>query len=63
MSEIGNPLNLDHEDIICVLQKLINSQQWNVVLAQKYMGQEDFDKVFEAMRLAQDIIEEQEEKL
>ena len=56
-----NPLNLDHEDIICVLQKLINSQQWNIVSAQKYMGQEDFDKVFEAMRLAGNIIEEQEE--
>jgi len=26
------------------------------------MGQEDFDKVFEAMRLAQDIIEEEKEE-
>ena len=61
MSRPGNPLNLDHEDIICVLQKLINSQQWNIVTAQKYMGQEDYDKLFEAMRLAGDIIEEQKE--
>ena len=56
-----NPLNLDHEDIICVLQKLINSQQWNITTALKYMGQEDYDKVFEAIRLAGNIIEEQEE--
>ena len=62
MSRPGNPLNLDQIDIICVLQKLINSQQWNIVAAQKYMGQEDFDKVFEAMRLAQDIIEEEKEE-
>lgn len=62
MSRPGNPLNLDHEDIICVLQKLINSQQWNITTALEYMGQEDYDKLFEAMRLAQDIIEEEKEE-
>tara|TARA_Y100000310_G_scaffold14261_1_gene14470 strand:+ start:1944 stop:2135 length:192 start_codon:yes stop_codon:yes gene_type:complete len=53
-----NPLNLDHEDIICVLQKLIDSQQWNLPKALKHMGQEDYNKLFEAMRLAGNIIEE-----
>ena len=58
---MNNPLNLDHEDIIYVLQKLIDSQQWNLGKAIEHMGQEDYNKLFEAMRLAKDIINKQEE--
>jgi len=58
---MNNPLNLDHEDIIYVLQKLIDSQQWNISKAIEYMGWDDYNKLFEAMRLAKDVIIKQEE--
>jgi len=50
---------MKNKEIIVLLQMLIGSQSWNLVKAFEYMGEENYNKLFEAMRYAKNLSKEQ----
>ena len=48
--------------VIILLQKLINSQSWKLGKAYDYLGEKDYNDVWEAMIYAKDLIKEKETK-
>ena len=49
---------MKNKEIIMLLQMLIGSQSWNLGKAFEYMGKENYNKLFEAMRYAKNLNKE-----